>query len=547
MKLRHAFVFALHASLAFAAPSSNKVTVTLDKGVFSGTTDGTVTKFLGIPYAQPPVGDLRYRLPVSHGPYNGSFDATKFGQSCTQINRKFPDVPSNISRTIVDYLNHTVYAIAEPNGEDCLTINVMSPVVPFTDTLLPVVVWFHGGAFEFSGSSLYDGSNIIKRSIALGEPILYVSMNYRLGGFGFMGGDALRQAGVGNVGLWDQRLALQWVNKYISDFGGNPDKVTIWGQGAGAFSVGSHLISNGGNTGGLFHAAFMQSGAPSPFGFMDNVHGQRYWEAVASELCPTAKDKVECMRQVPHDTLEAAINGQPNIFSWESITQSWWPRSDGIFLTNTAQELVAQNQVAPVPIVIGDVDDEATLFAFSNLNITSSTLLGSYAHSNFPFIQPQELAQLLGAHNPTPTDGSPFDTGTANADVAPEFKRESAAKGDLFNHGPRRFFIQQVYNKQPCWSYLSKRFKHTPYLGSYQGSDLPMVYDKGELQDYLINFVNNFDPNGQQLFNWPKYNIDNLALLTLYDGPDTLMNITTDNYRNVSIQTDIYLALKYPM
>jgi len=298
----------------------------------------------------------------------------------------------------------------------------------------------------------------------------------------------------------------------------------------------------------LFHSAFMQSGAPSPFGYMDNVHGQRYWNAISSELCPTAKDQVECMRQVPYETLRAAIDGQPTIFSWESVVPAWWPRSDGVFLTNTAQELVNLNHVAPIPLVIGDVDDEATLFSFTNLNITTTELLGDYAHSNmFPYIQPQELSTLLGAHQPAPSVGSPFDTGDANSDLGPEYKRQSAAKGDLIWQAPRRTFIQQVYNKQPCWSFLSKRYKQTPYLGSFQGSDLLMIYDKGDLQDYLINFVNKQDPNGQNLYQWPKYDMNNTALLTLYDGPDVTVNITTDDYRNATIQVDVYLALKYPL
>ena len=84
-------------------------------------------------------------------------------------------------------------------------------------------------------------------------------------------------------------------------------------------------------------------------------------------------------------------------------------------------------------------------------------------------------------------------------------------------------------------------------MAQFQGSDVLMIYDKGDLQDYLINFVNKQDPNGQNLYEWPKYDIDNVALLTLYDGPDVTVNITTDDYRNATIQVDIYLALKYPL
>ncbi|KAF8637278.1 hypothetical protein AX17_002931 [Amanita inopinata Kibby_2008] len=544
MKFQVLLAFVLQACIAAARPTAS---VKLDQATFTGTSNGIVNEFLGIPYAQPPVGDLRFRLPQALGPYTGRHDASKFGPSCTQLTREVPQVP-NVTQGVLDFLNYTLWNESTPDSEDCLSINVLTPNSVVNDKKLPVVVFFHGGSFEMSGSSTYDGSNIIKRSVEKGEPIVYVSLNYRLGGFGFLGGDVVKEAGLGNLGLRDQRLALRWIQKYISAFGGDPNKVTLWGQSGGAVSVAMHMIINGGDTEGLFHAGFMQSGSPIPFGYIDGYHGQRYWNALMDTTpCGAAEDKIDCLRQMPYEDLKAAINDQPNIFSWESIIQAWIPRADGMFLKDAPQHLVLQGSVANIPFVIGNVDDEATLFTFANLNITTTELLGDYAHSNFfPNLTDSERATLLGTHPEDPSVGSPFGTGIENA-LTPEFKRESAAKGDLVWQAPRRFFLDHVADKQPAWSFLSKRNKHIPYLGSYQGTDIPMVFDKGELQDYLINFVNKHNPNGRDAFDWPQYTIENRSLLTLHDGPDVLVNITRDDYRNATFQYITYLALKYPL
>ncbi|KAF8637281.1 hypothetical protein AX17_002934 [Amanita inopinata Kibby_2008] len=544
MRFRILLTFVLQAWFAEAGGTP---VVQLDSATFTGVSNGPVNQFLGIPYAQPPVDDLRYSLPVALPPYSGSYDARNFGPSCTQQTRELPQVP-NVTQSVLDYLNYTLWNYSTPDSEDCLTINVIQPDLVANDKLLPVVVWLHGGSFEMSGTSTYDGTPIVKRSVQLAEPIIYVSMNYRLGGFGFLGGNVMKEAGLGNLGLQDQRLALHWVQKYISAFGGNPEKVTIWGQSGGAVSVAMQMLGKDGDTEGLFHAGFMQSGPPIPFGWMDNIHGQHYWDNMMNiTSCGYATDKIKCLRQMPYDQLKDVVNSQPNIFSWESIVQSWIPRADGIFLSNTSQQLITQGKVADIPFVIGDVDDEATLFTFANLNITTQYLLGRYAATNFfPGITDDELAILLGTHAEDPAAGSPFGTGIENA-LTPEFKRESAAKGDMVWQAPRRYFLDHIADKRECWVYLSKRYKHTPYLGSFQGSELPGVYGRGELQDYLIYFVNTHNPNRPRAHEWPQYTLDGRSLLTLWDGPEVLVNITRDDFRNETFQYITKMAMKYPL
>ncbi|PFH48027.1 hypothetical protein AMATHDRAFT_76935 [Amanita thiersii Skay4041] len=529
----------VQAYLALAARPP--VTVKLDDATFNGKAMDVVNKFLGIPYAQPPVGDLRYRLPKAYPAYTGTFDATKWGRSCSQQARVLPELPG-APPPVIDYLNYTLWDYNTPDGEDCLTLNVIQPKYMTIGKTLPVVVV---GGFEMSGSSNYDGTLIVKRSMQLGEPVIYVSMNYRVG-LGFLGGDVMKNAGLGNLGLHDQRLALRWVKKYISTFGGDPNRVTIWGQSGGAMSVAMQMLTNGGDNEGLFHGAFMLSGGVIPFGWIDGKHGQRYWDGLMRDTgCCSAKDKIECLRQLPYKKLKAAIDASPDIFDWESVVEAWIPRADGVFLKDTPQRLLLAGSLSKVPFVIGDVDDEATLFTFANLNITTNDELGHYASTNFfPDITPEELKELLGAHADDPTAGSPFDTGTRNA-LTPEFKRESAAKGDLIWQTPRRFLLTEATPTQDCWSFLSKRNKNLPFLGAYQGSDLPYFYDNGEMQDYLIYFVNTYNPNRPSTFQWPKYNIQDRPLLTLWDGPG--VNVTADTFREPTFMLDLKLGLKYPL
>ncbi|TFY69725.1 hypothetical protein EVG20_g3020 [Dentipellis fragilis] len=512
--------------------------------IFFGQASGKVNKFLGIPFAQPPTGDLRFRLPKPNYPYSGTQTVTAFGPSCPQQDITIP-IPAGLTQDAVDFLVNTVYGSIFPDSEDCLTINVVAPATAKPGDKLPVVTWIFGGGFQLGGTTIYDGVSIVQKSIDLGKPVVYVSMNYRLSAFGFLASDEVKQAGVGNLGLQDQREALRWIQKYIGSFGGDPTKVTIWGESAGAISVALHLLTNGGNPEGLFRAAFMESGSPIPVG--DISHGQPYYDDLVQRTeCTGSSDTLECLRQVPYSKLKAAMDKSPSILSYQSLKLAWLPRADGVFLKDTPQNLVQQGSVANVPFITGDCDDEGTFFSLSTLNITTEQQVHDYLKQNyFPQGSDAELTVILNAYPSDLTQGSPFNTGILNA-LSPQFKRLAALQGDAVFQAPRRFFLQKRSGKQNTWSFLSKRLKTLPFLGSVHGSDILNVYGGGDMADYLVRFAANLDPNGNTGINWPKYTTESPNLLTFLDGSIPL-TITQDIYRSDGFDALTQLCLEHPI
>ncbi|KAK6992566.1 carboxylic ester hydrolase [Favolaschia claudopus] len=503
-------LFALLHGVVAAAP-----TIKLDSGTFVGTASSSNTQsFLGIPFAQPPVGDLRFRLPVANSPYTGTHTAVKL------------PVLSGFPQEVIDFVVNSAFGVIFPSAEDCLTVNVIKPSSATSTSKLPVVVWIFGGGFELGSPSMYDGVPIVQRSIKMGEPVIYVSLNYRVSAFGFLASKEVRAAGVGNLGLQDQRQAFRWVQKYIGAFGGDPSKVTIWGESAGAISASLHMIANNGNHEGLFRGAFMESGSPIPVGPLEN--GQKYYDAIVKQVgCSSAADTLACLRTVPYSALKAAQDASPFIFSYQSLILAWLPREDGTFLTDAPQKLVQQGKVANVPFVTGDCDDEGTLFSLSTLNVTTDAEFQQYVRTVWlPQASTAMTTTLQQVYPNDITAGSPFGTSILNAATS-QFKRLAAFQGDAVFQAPRRFFQQSRSGKQKQWGFISKRLKAVPFLGSFHVSDILNIYFDGELTDHLINFVNKLDPT---------------ATLLLF--PTT---ITQDTFRKDAIQFITDLTLQFPI
>lgn len=217
----------LSSGLAFPLETRQSgPSVTITDGTVVGSTTNGIDSFKGIPFAQPPVGALRLKPPQPFNSSFGTFDATQDPAACPQfINLFNPDfLPAD---ALDQLLNSPLLQTATNQDEDCLTINVQRPAGVSADAKLPVLFWIFGGGFELGWAGMYDGSSIIGRSVEMGTPVIYVAVNYRVGGFGFLAGQELAGDGSTNLGLRDQRLGLQWVADNIGAFGGDPEKVTM--------------------------------------------------------------------------------------------------------------------------------------------------------------------------------------------------------------------------------------------------------------------------------------------------------------------------------
>ena len=293
-------------------------------GAVQGMTVGTVNEFLGVPYAAPPTGNLRWRPPQPPAPWQGIRDATQFAPSCPQ-----PPSP---------FAPHGTFS------EDCLYLNVYTPMLPGGDgNRRPVLVWIHGGGLTEEGSSNYDGAKLAA------DGAVVVTINYRLGALGFLAHPALasRPGGpAGNYGLMDQQAALRWVQDNISQFGGNPDNVTIAGQSAGGLSVLAQLVSTGAR--GLFQRAIIESGAFA-LNQQPLAAAEAAGEAFAAQVgCPD--QTATCLRNLPVANLVT-----PDFVGIPGVV-------DGKVLTEPIGAALAAGQFAHVPVLNGTNHDEEQLF-----------------------------------------------------------------------------------------------------------------------------------------------------------------------------------------
>ncbi|RPD58744.1 carotenoid ester lipase precursor [Lentinus tigrinus ALCF2SS1-7] len=516
-------------------------TVHLDHATVVGVRNGSLESFLGIPYAEPPVGDLRLNLPQMIETYNGTLDATMYGHPCIQSGLDMlagflPEVLEGLE-PLADVLSVNANV---SESEDCLNLNIVRPANIPADAKLPVVVWMYGGGFV-SGSnaiSLYNGTGFVQRSIEMNEPVIYVALNYRLHVFGFLGGKEIKDAGVGNLGLQDGRAALHWVHKFIPAFGGDPSKVTIWGQSAGSISVFFNLFANGGNPEGLFRAGIMSSGTAVPTGDITELQG--VYDAVVDQVgCTNATDTLACLRTVPADSL---LNASNNVSSNDVIP--FLPREDGVFVTMPPLQLRSRGKMANVPFITGDVKDEGTFFSFSILNLTTDEDFANLFPLWFPGSSPSDTSALLRLYPSDPAAGSPFDTGDANA-FSPQFKRYAAMQGDWMFQAPRRSFLEAVSAKRTAYNYLSARGNY-PGIGDFHGSDLLNAFGPGDMTNYFIHFVNHLNPNGASTrVHWPTYKPSTRSTLQFNEGKVPI-NVTVDNWRFSAMKEISSLSSRFP-
>ncbi|KAI9454056.1 carotenoid ester lipase precursor [Lactarius psammicola] len=525
--------------------------VHLDDAIFTGNKKGVTDQFLGIPFAHPPTNERRLRQPEPLPPYEGLYYVQEFGKSCPQQRLTLPNgLDSQLIENIGSVVN-VLYEGLTPADEDCLTINVVKPSSATPESKLPVLFWIFGGGFEIGGPSTYDGSSFVARSIDLGQPVIFVSVNYRLSAFGFLPGKEVKADKVGNLGLQDQRLGLKWVQTYISEFGGDPSKVTIWGESAGAISVALHLLTNNGNQDGLFRGAIMQSGGPIPVGDIEN--GQQYYDHMVEKTgCSHSADTLGCLRNVPYSTFKKAMDDSPNFFAYQGLVLAWLPRVDGVFLTEPPQYSVLRGHVSNVPMITGNCDDEGSLFSFSTVNITTTAELKDYMKLYMmPKAKDSQIDLLLKYYPDDQRAGCPFDTGIKNV-FSPQFKRTAALQGDFVFHGPRRFLLKNRADKQKSWAFIYKRNKDLPFIGTAHATDLINSFamaGTGELRDYIIRFTNNLDPNGNKGLGipWPQWDPKKPKAVIFQDSTLFPLIVGDDNYRTDPLSYVANMSLLYPI
>jgi len=469
--------------LRMSAKSAPQVKTEL--GVVEGKDDGVVRAFLGIPYAAPPVGDLRWKPPVPAAKWTGVRKATEFGPRCMQG----------------DVFGDMVFRDAG-GSEDCLSLNVWVPTKP-PSAKLPVMVWIYGGGFAAGATSeqRQDGSHLAQQGVVV------VSMNYRLGMFGFFVHPELaKESGrnsAGNYGLLDQTAALRWVQDNIAAFGGDPGNVTIFGESAGSFSVSAQMASPLAT--GLFQKAIGESGAAfNKTGLAFEPLAAREEKDVKAVTGKLGAKTLAELRAIPaQKLLEAFAPPWSQGFEFDADV-------DGYFLPDSAAAIFAAGKQNDVPLLAGWNHDEGSFDVVLSPEKPTAASMKATAQKEFG----DKAAEFLQLY---PTDDEHV------------LRSATDFAGDKFIAWGTWAWIeaQSKAGKQPIYRYRFDRAPQlsdtkAPRMGAYHSAEIEYVFgqldSKGgmnwkpedrqiseTMQKYWSNFARSGDPNGPGLPKWPMY------------------------------------------
>ena len=444
--VRAIFVFTL-ISVPMAS-AGDRPTALTESGVVIGLRNGVMNEFLGIPYAAPPVGTLRWKPPKRYGYFPGFIlQAAQFGSACTQ--------PGGVG------------------SEDCLFLNVFTPSSD-SGHGLPVMVWIHGGGLQSGSSDPYDPTRLVKKGI------IVVTINYRLGYLGFFAQSAIDAEDhlKGNYGFMDQQFALKWVRRNIASFGGDPSRVTIFGESAGGQSVYAHLASP--LAAGLFRGAIAESGAYTEFqDYFFYIVTLAQGEAAGTGAVPSGaaiaesvgctNQKASCLRAVPASTMVAQ---EPFPI---------YPFVDGTLLPQTIGAAFASGQFNQVPVISGINHDEDRLFVAVDYDLAGNPILTSDEYD-------AAVAALWG-----PTLGPPVLALYPYASYPSGGEALGASGTDGLFSCPARNADQLLSKFVPTYAYEFND-ENAPPAQSYFGGSLTFplgAYHTAELQ-YLFKDANFF-------------------------------------------------------
>jgi len=477
-----------------------------DKGPVKGAVSGSTRTFFGLPYAAPPVGDLRWKPPSPSAAWKDPLDATTKGRPCTQNGS----------------LSNKIDA---KSGEDCLTLNVWTPEKPASDKL-PVMVWIHGGGFALGSGSdaAYDGQAL---SEATGTVV--VSVNYRLGPFGFLALPELESEdaahpSTGAYGLEDQRAALQWVKANIAAFSGDPKNVTLFGESAGGISTCMHLVSPLSKD--LFQRAIIESG-PCDTG-SDKAKAMAQGAAFLAALgCDADPDPLKCARDKPMEDVMAALPSSVDFFFGDSA--SWFPVVDGWNLPDRPGKLLEEGKFEKMPVVLGTNADEGTLFLYLAGEAGKIPDDAAFLAATEKLV-PGHGAEVV-AHYPSATYGSAQAAAAASVGdagfVCPTRRTARAlAKAGVATYLYHFTFVPDGALLPNMGSFHSSEVKYV--LGNpSQLTPKALTDDELALSATMMGYWSRHaaagDPNGKDAFVWPKYDqaTDSNIVLDLTVSSDT--------------------------
>ena len=503
-----------HASTPADDVVTRRVVAVTRSGPVAGIADALAVRWRGVPYARPPVGELRFRPPLPPEPWNETLDCT------LQARRICPQLASLFGTLVV-------------GEEDCLYLDVFAPVAPAPDPR-PVLVFNHGGAYVLGDDSewgLYDGSRL-----ASNTSVVVVTLDYRLGVLGFLAHPALRAAGhSSNLGLLDQRAALRWVVDNIAAFGGDPRRILLSGQSAGAMSVCSHVASPASE--GLFRAAIMESGncdSPLLWAPLDAALQQGLAFA-AAHGCQDEDDDgrtVACLQSLPLAIL-MAHNLEPSGAPLAPLV-AWVPVVDGLADGVPEMPLSALRRSRRVPCIVGTVRDEGTMFAAA-----ASSMFGK---APMPITE-MELAELLArVYNKSTVVAVLLRYSTGS----PTERLALILRDALFACPARRTAAALAANGR-AWQYIFDYELHWAVsrlgLGTYHASELPFVFrnrgkhafsDSDETVEALFSqlwgtFAREADMKASMPPEWPAYNAKDEPVLRMNEAPTVAKHLLSNN------------------
>lgn len=306
-----------------------------------------------------------------------------------------------------------------------------------------------------------------------------------------------------------------------------------------------HLVADDGNSNGLFHGAFMDSG--SLFNMPSQASGQSAYNTVVNfTSCGGHTNTLECLRSAPYEVLVDAINHTRDLFQYSSLDNDWKPRIDNALWRKSSLCAVKQGLFANVPMIVGACDDEGTLFSLSSLNVSNNLEFLEYITTYYiEGVDEMIRKELEIAYPNNPVEGSPFGTGNNNA-ITHQFKRIAAFQGDLIFQGPRRHLLEYASERKPAWSSLNKRGKTTPVFGAVHASDISIWLGRNTTNfaatDYLIHFVYYLNPNDisdsqsdANALYWPQWNEGKYSQKILTFMDHSTLQILEDDFRYDSI------------